>query len=136
MENSSKKPIMIGAVIVCLLLAVGITFLTSSKDKGLDSLESGQMIWVKCRNTDCGAEYQVDKKEYFRQIEELRRGPMEVILALCEECGQESISRAEKCENCGLLFFMGSVHNDFTDRCPECGYSKTEESRKKSRGDK
>ncbi|MHC4684655.1 MAG: hypothetical protein ACYTEW_10145, partial [Planctomycetota bacterium] len=54
---------------------------------------------------------------------------------VCESCGSESVYRAEKCQNpdCAIVFFRGSVPNDFADRCPECGRSGTEESRKRRR---
>jgi ribosomal protein L37E len=133
MEDNKKKPIMVGIIVVALFLAVGITFFTHSKDDGIDSMKSGQMIWVKCRN--CGAEYQVDKKEYFKYLQE-HGDPMAPEPPACKQCGEKSIYQAEKCEKCGLIFFKGSVPNDFADKCPECGYSKTEELRKKFRGGK
>ena len=130
MEDSKKKPIMVGIIVIALFLAVGVTFFTCSKNGGIDSLKSGQMIWVKCKNPDCGAEYQVDKKEYFKHLEE-HGDPMAPEPPVCEQCGDKSVYRAEKCEECGLIFFSGSVPKDFADRCPECGHSKTEELRKK-----
>ena len=57
---------------------------------------------------------------------------------VCEKCGKESAFKAEKCEKCGKIFFAGAVPNDLADRCPECGYSKTEairEARKAAKGD-
>ncbi len=52
---------------------------------------------------------------------------------VCKKCGEQSVFRAEKCQNpdCGIVFLRGSVPGDFADRCPECGRSETEESRKR-----
>jgi hypothetical protein len=52
---------------------------------------------------------------------------------LCGGCGEEGGYRAEKCGKCGLIFGRGSVAHDFADRCPECGFSGAEESRKDAR---
>jgi predicted Zn-ribbon and HTH transcriptional regulator len=38
-----------------------------------------------------------------------------------------------KGEKCGFVFEWDSVPGDFPARCPECGYSKTEEIREKGR---
>ena len=50
---------------------------------------------------------------------------------ICDKCGKATVLQAIKCENpdCGKVFIIGSVPNDFQDRCPECKYSKTEEIR-------
>jgi len=136
MEDSKKKPIMIAVIVVCLVLAGIITYATRSKKEGggIESLKRGQMTWLKCRNPDCGHEYQMDLKDCLIYIKE-HQDPMsmETPAIVCPECGEESVYRAEKCEKCGLVFERGSVPNDFVDRCPECKYSKTEEGRKKAR---
>jgi len=135
MENDKKKPIMIGIIVVCLV-AAGIIFWLQrpGSSGGIEDIKRGELIWVKCSNPDCGAEYQVDKRDYYEFLQEnanpmvMTTPPME-----CKECGEESVYRAEKCENCGAIFFRGSVPNDFADRCPECGHSKTERLRKEAR---
>jgi len=143
MEESKKKPIMIGAIIVCFVLAGVITYKYSISPKGPGTeVFKGIQIWVKCSNEDCGAEYQMDKKEYFDSIEELvRQNPlsMQTPPLVCEKCGKESIYRAEKCENpkCGIIFFRGAAgRGEFADKCPECGYSRSEELRKQAKGEK
>ena len=136
MEESKKKPIMIAVVVACLILAGIITFATKSGSSGgFDSIKRGEMIWVKCSNPDCGAEYQIDNKDYLEYIKE-HSSPMSLVAAplVCKECGQESVYKAVKCAKCGLVFFSGTVPNDFADRCPECSYSQTEEGRKKAAG--
>ena len=118
------------AIVVCLGLG-GLAFhITHSKGEGgIESPESDKLIWVMCNNPDCGATYQMDEREYFLQIRE-RIGAYPTALQTpalaCEKCGKESVYKAVKCEQCGKIVFSGAVPNDFVDRCPECGYSKTE----------
>ena len=99
----------------------------------IDSIPDEEMIWVKCNNPACKAEYQTSKKGYFKYVEE-HANPMAPTPPplVCEKCGEQSVYRAEKCMNpdCGIVFLRGAVPNDFPDRCPECGYSTTEETRK------
>jgi len=139
MEESKRKPIMIGVIVVCLAVAGAVTYMRSTGDSGLEEFK-GQMVWVKCGNPDCGAEYEMDMIEYLEYLEEhegegaLDEDEEEMVVPLpCEECGKLSVFRAEKCAKCGHVFFSGSVPNDFRDRCTECGYSKTEEDRRRYR---
>ena len=134
MEDSKKKPIMIGVVVACLVLAGVITFMRSSGSPGgLDKMQRGEMMWVKCNNPDCKSEYQIDKKDYFKYVEE-HADPirMNVPPLVCKDCGEESVFRAIKCEKCELVFFKAAAApgGGITDRCPECGYSKQEELRR------
>ena len=136
MEESKKKPIMIAIIVVCLILAAAIALKTGTGDSsGVEGLKRGEMIWAKCSNPDCGAEYQIDKKDYFEYVQE-HQDPMAQYAPplVCKECGEESLYRAVKCPKCEIVFFRGAVTNDFADRCPECGYSQTEEGRKKAAG--
>ena len=139
MEASKKKPIMIGVIVACLALAGIITYTTRSGETGgITSLKRGQeMFLLKCRNPGCEHEHQMDMKDYFVYMKE-HQDPMSMTAPaiVCPECGEESGYRAVKCEKCGLVFERGTVPNDFVDRCPECKYSKTEESRKKARARK
>ena len=137
MEESKKKPIMIGVIIVCLLLAAVIAYKYSfSPEESGKDVFTGQLLWVKCSNTDCGEAYQMSKKGYFDSIEELVRQKMsmETPPLVCEKCGKESAYRAEKCPKCEVTFFRGAAgRGDFADRCPECSYSESEEIRKQAR---
>jgi len=135
-----KNRIYIIVIIVSVVLA-GLIFnmAHSASPGGIESLKRGELMWVKCNNPDCGQAYQIDKKDYFLQIEErMRVHPMSLQMRplVCEKCGQESVFRAEKCGKCGKIFFSGAVPNDFPDRCPECGYSKTKADRKARIGNK
>jgi hypothetical protein len=132
MEDSKKKPIMIGVIVVCLVVAGLITFARrGGGGSGLDAIPEGKMTWVKCNNPSCKAEYQMSEREYFR-IQQERLNPMARTAPPipCEKCGKDSLFRAIKCPYCGVVFFRDSVPNDLFDRCPECGKSETEEIRK------
>ena len=133
MEDSKKKPIMIGVIVVCLIVAGLITFARrGGGDGGLDSIPDDKMTWVKCNNPSCKAEYEMSEKQYFKGLEE-RFNPMaRTAPALtCEKCSKDSLFRALKCPYCGVVFFRDSVPNDLFDRCPKCKKSETEEIRKK-----
>ena len=134
MEESKKKPIMIGVIVGCLVLAGVITVMTRSGGSGSTVQFEGQPMWVKCNNPDCGVEYEMDMKEYFDYIQEHMRGPVTPLLP-CKQCGEESVYRAVKCPKCEHVFLYGAASDagDFFDRCPECGYSETEETRKQRR---
>jgi len=133
MEESKRKPIMIGVIVLCLIAAGAILWGTGGGGGGtVDTIPEGELIWVKCANDSCGATYQMSKKAYFKYIEENAQTMSPTAPPLvCEKCGEQSGYRAEKCTNpaCGIVFFRGAVPNDFADRCPECGHSKTEEIR-------
>jgi len=135
MEESMKKTVMIVVIVVCLVSAVLITFVTgrSRSVTGLDEV-AGQMQLVKCANKNCGAIYEIDKKKYYELLaeESLKHADETGPLAItCEKCGEKSIYKAVKCEKCGEVFFFGEAGaNDFPDRCPKCGSSATEEQKK------
>jgi hypothetical protein len=131
MEDSTKKTIMLGAIVVCLVVAGAITLKTRRRKRLNLSPFKDKTTWIKCRNDACGAEYEMNLKEYFEFIEEnidpktLAAPPL-----TCKTCEEPSSYRAEKCGGCGLVFEKGSIPRDFADRCPKCGYSQTEENRK------
>ena len=129
-------------IVLCIALAILIFVKTQSGGSGgIDSIKRGEeMYWVKCNNPSCNAEYEIDKKDYFEQIEEKQRAnPLSMVTPplTCKKCGKDSVYRAEKCEKCGTVFFYGANPDDFPDRCPKCGHSKREaelEARKAQRG--
>jgi len=127
MEERKKNLITIGIIVGCLVIAVAVTFFTRRTSHGIDSIKKGDMIWVKCYSTDCKAEYQIEKRDYFEFLQKnanpmaMRMPPME-----CEKCSQKSIYRAVKCEECDTIFFYGEIADQFKDKCPKCGFSKTE----------
>jgi len=129
-----SKTVMLGIIVVCLTLAVVIFIKTQTGGSGgIDTIKRGEeLYWVKCNNKKCNAEYQMDKKDYYEQIEEkMRANPMAMVTPplTCKECGEPSVLRAVKCEKCGHVFFYGADPTDFADRCPKCGHSKTKADR-------
>jgi predicted RNA-binding Zn-ribbon protein involved in translation (DUF1610 family) len=138
MEEGKKKIIKIVVVVACLVAAGIITYATrsGSSSSGIDSIERGEMIWLKCRNPKCENEWQLDKKDYLVYLKEhATPGMMTAPPVVCPKCSEESAYRAEKCEKCGLVFERGTVPNDFADRCPKCGYSKAESLHKEAIGE-
>jgi hypothetical protein len=136
MEESRKKPIMIAVIVVCLGVAAFITFRGRGGGDGLDDIPDDAMVWVKCNNPSCNAEYEMNEKEYYRQMKEQPFDPdaPSAPPLTCEKCGKPSLYLAMKCGNpaCGIVFFKGAAgSNDFPDRCPKCRISKMEEERKR-----
>lgn len=133
MEEGKKKLVMFVIIVACLGIAGAITVMTrsGSSGSGIEDLDPTEMIWVKCGNEVCDAEYQVGKQAYYIYLRD-NRDPMAMTAPpmVCNECGEESVHQAVKCENCGIVFFKGAVPHDFADRCPECKHSATEENRK------
>jgi len=128
-------------IVVCFVAAAVIAYkyiFTSDTGGGIEDISPEEMMWVKCNNPNCKAEYEMGKKNFFKQIEKkMQANPMAAMgmtpPLVCKECDKESVLKAEKCQNpdCGIVFLYGSVPNDFGDRCPECGRSETEESRER-----
>lgn len=139
MEVEKKKAIMIAIIVVCLILAVVVTVAryTGGTEDSLEGIPDDVMIWVKCMNPKCNAEYEMSKKAYYLYLQGKDAPEVDGIIQLagCKECGKESLTKAVKCEKCGEVFMEGAVTGDFPDRCPnpECKYSKIEEIRKQAR---
>ncbi len=130
-----KNTIYVIVVVVCIVLAIVIFVkFRSQGPSGIQDMERGEMIWIKCNNPDCGATYQMDKKDYFLELERKAKENPAVAMSgnqiiTCQECGEESAYRAVKCEKCGHIFFYGRAAT-YADKCPKCGYSKIEAERK------
>jgi DNA-directed RNA polymerase subunit RPC12/RpoP len=137
MEESKKKPIMIGVIIACFAVAVGITIMTrpGAGGGGIPAEYATQQIWMKCRNDQCNSEWEMNKLEYYKFLEQFRvenPGLMgETPAVTCTKCSEPSCYVAAKCAKCGFIFEKGTVPKTFEDRCPKCGYSSIEEDRKK-----
>ena len=132
MEESKKKAVMIGIILVCLGVAGAIIWGTGSGGGGsLADISDAEQTWVICLNKSCNAEYQMGLKEYYKFVT-ANANPMGPTPPLtCKECGEPSVYQALKCQNaaCGIVFRMNSVPNDHADRCPKCMQSATEEIR-------
>ncbi len=134
-----KNNIYIIVIVACLLLAgiIGYkyTFSSGGGGGGIESIPADSMIWVKCRNPACKAEYEMSQRDFLEYQRENFDPLARVAPALvCKECSEKSIYEAVKCGNpsCGIVFEKDSVPNDFSDRCPKCGFSKMEDDRKRA----
>ncbi|MHC4456142.1 MAG: hypothetical protein ACYS0I_03450 [Planctomycetota bacterium] len=133
MEAGTKKIVMVAIIIACLIAAAVIALMSrAGGTSGYETIDAKEMMWVKCANPDCGAEYEMNKQEYHKTAHEKKTlSDMFVTPALvCNECSEESIYKAVKCGNCSKVFFYGAMgRQEFGDKCPECGYSETKEKR-------
>jgi hypothetical protein len=133
--DMSKNTIYLIVIVVCFILAgiLAYTFIFSSD--GLQ-ISDDEMIWVKCNNPACNAEYETGKRKYYEEVRERAKANPLVMTSpalTCEKCGKNSIYLAHKCQNpdCGHVFIDGiSGSGDLSDRCPKCKQSATEETRK------
>jgi hypothetical protein len=148
MVDKNKKLVMLGIIVVCFTLVVAIASYRKYKEgsvpRGIDSIKRGDMIWVKCSNTECEAEYQMGKRNYFEFLQANPPTPDQFVARMtdpntrpmtplvCRDCQKESAYRGEKCDKCGIVFIRSSIPHDFADRCPECNYSRTEDERKQA----
>jgi hypothetical protein len=129
MEEKKRKKIGAIVIVACLAVVGIMTFMKlSEKGGGINSLE-GRTTWVKCAK--CNSSHEMSQTEYYEYIRE-HAGPIPIYAPPlpCDECGEESVYIAVKCEKCGEVFYeISDGSKDFTDRCPECDYSKIEDSR-------
>jgi len=124
MEDSKKKPIMIGVIVVSLVIAGAIFFTSGRKKSGIESLR-GNPIWMKCKK--CKAEYEIDQADYLTFIRD-NQVSTNVPGMPCEKCEVEKAYEAYKCPNstCGKIFRAKGGGTDFKDRCPYCKFSQRE----------
>jgi len=133
MEEDKKKPIMVGVIVVCFVLA-GVMWYRSSRRGGSDLRPfEDKTTWIKCRNRECGHAWEMNLKEYFLFVEK-NADPSTILPPplTCPKCKEPSGYRAVKCAKCGAVFEVGSVPGDFADKCPDCGYSQIAVDRKKA----
>jgi predicted Zn-ribbon and HTH transcriptional regulator len=120
-------------IAACVLVAVLVFVKTRSGGSGgIDSISATEMVWMKCRA--CNASYEMPRKQYYKEITEKAAASATAMMLTppltCQKCGKNAAFLAEKCPNCGEIFFSGSIPNDFPDRCPKCKHSAVEDSRK------
>ena len=127
MERESKRKVILVVVAAVCLAVAGVTMFSSLRDGsgGIESLKSGVMFWMKCK--DCGNEWQIDRKEYYSFMEKdpliMRTPAMQ-----CPNCKEEGGYLAHKCPKCDNMFFDHAYRaDDYGDRCPKCMHSEKEE---------
>jgi hypothetical protein len=50
----------------------------------------------------------------------------------CPSCGQDAFYFASKCPRCEEIFFEFDEQGNYSDKCPKCGYSASEEIKRRS----
>lgn len=128
--NSMVKKALIGVVVSCLVIASIITYFSKGQATGVESIKSGTLVWVKCFSEKCKAEYELEKRDFYAQVQEKRKLKLMSMMNVpidCQKCGSESLKLAEKCGKCGHVFFKASVSGKYGDQCPKCGYSAIKE---------
>ena len=134
MEEDKKKKVMLGLIILCLVLAIGITVVTNMG--GGSGSRSNEPVQMLCMNQECGMDFEMTTEDYREQMMQggmMGPGPMAQAPTECPECGMQSAFRAVKCKECETIFMQDYSSGDFPDRCPECEYSDIEARRNKSR---
>ena len=135
MDEDKKKKVMLGLIISCIVLAIGITVVTNKGGSGGGS-RSNEPVQMLCMNEECGAEFELsteEYREYMMQGGMMGPGPMAQMPIECTECGMQSAFRAVMCKECEVVFMQDYSSGDFPDRCPECGYSDIEARRDEAR---
>ncbi|MHC4646711.1 MAG: hypothetical protein ACYTBJ_14530 [Planctomycetota bacterium] len=127
MDESKKKPIMIGVVVVCLITAALITWDTTRGPSGIEQIPADEMTWVKCRYEACEYGWEMTARDYFTYLEDhAELGSVLPPPITCPECDEPSGYEAFKCPKCNKVWEKGTVKRDYEDRCPDCKYSQSE----------
>ena len=129
MDEEKKKKVMIGVIVVCLLVA-GVIFLTTGGSG--NSYRPGKKGPVTMLCTNCEHIYTMTRDDLVEEVTSkglLGPQPMTPKLT-CPECSEDAAIMAFQCKECETAFPRGTSLQDYSDRCPECGYSEMEEKRK------
>ena len=120
--DDSKKPLLIGLIVLFLALAGLITYWTSRDPGGLSAVR-GEIQLMKCRNKDCQNVFEMDMADYITELRQRASG-LQTPGLRCPKCGKNSAYAAMKCPRCGAVFEPGAAGaNKLVDTCPECGFS-------------
>ncbi len=126
MDEAKKKPVMIGIIVVCLVLAGIITAVTWEGGAGPTS-PTGPLT-LMCTNEDCGAVFELAREKLAEAVGPGMRMMGPPVVA-CQECGQRTAYITRTCPKCEALFIPLPSTDGYGDRCPECGFSPTEDRR-------
>ena len=134
MDEGKKKQIMIALIVGCLLAAGIIAYINLPEGtKGINAIPKDETVWVKC--TKCGAEYEMNHREFAQEVQDKMNGPY-IQPITCQQCNEDGIYKAVKCEKCETVFFSGEKGTSYIDECPKCDYSPTKEKREKRRAER
>lgn len=115
-------------IVSCLALA-GIIAIVTNRDT-IAGARPEKAVLMLCEN--CGADFELSPAEFSKQLKAKGNVGFGRIAFTCPKCGEEASYTAHRCPNCEKVFALGSVRDDYSDRCPYCGYSEKAE----KRGDK
>ncbi len=126
MDDDKRKPVMIGIIITCIVLAVGVTICTSTGG-GTDSSDTAGSFLLLC--TECNESFKMSRNELRTEMLQATGGaPVGVVeqtpAIACKSCGKNAAQLAIKCKSksCEAVF----IRDPQADFCPECGYSDEE----------
>jgi len=136
MDDDKRKPVMIGIIIACVALAVGVTIYTTTGGGGGGGGGAKGKLTILC--TECGESSELSRDEFREKMQASAdqgmmglMGPMGGSPVLtCSACGEDAAQLAVKCKECDTVFtqdYEAAAEGDYSDRCPECDYSETEE---------
>jgi DNA-directed RNA polymerase subunit M/transcription elongation factor TFIIS len=126
MDEVFRKKVMIGVAVCCIAIAAVITIKTFfSSDYGDDNGN----IQLLCANLKCGYAFELSQKEYadMTKNEDVEVATMQRPAVKCSKCGGKTAYIAMKCEKCGNVFFKKYMDPMNYDKCPKCGFSKSEQ---------
>jgi predicted RNA-binding Zn-ribbon protein involved in translation (DUF1610 family) len=132
MDEDKKQKVMIGMLVGSLALVAALNIPRFFKGSSKSSV-SGTVILI-CLNPECAVDSEITREEYHEGIQNSGMGmnPTEMAGPVeCPKCGEISAARGVKCKECSNVFMQGYGGNDYSDRCPECGYSDIENRRNK-----
>ena len=115
---------------MCLVLAGAITVVTQRGKRRV--IAPTGLVTLMCLNDECERIFELSQDEFSEEINKMGI-PLEgggTTMIICQECGQQSALRARTCQKCEAVFIPIPTQDDYHDRCPECGFSAIEDSRK------
>ena len=138
MDDDKKKQLMIGIIIACIALAIGITVYTNT---GSGKAEK-RKIFILC--SECNESFELSREEFTQKMQQAAgeggMGPMGQMgpigpmgpppVLTCSGCGKDTAQMATKCKSCDAVFiqnFQAAAEGDYPDKCPVCGHSEIEE---------
>ena len=90
MEESTKKPLMIGITVACLVVA-GVILLMRSGGGAASGIPKGEKVWVKCEKCGAEAAYQAEKCAHCSHIFIRPRTRVSDYPDRCPECGHSNL---------------------------------------------
>ena len=131
MDKESKKKLAV--IVFCFSLAIILFYFFVIKGgSSSDSFKEPGVYYMICNSPKCAETFELTAEEY-RAIDDnapagvgmMSLNPPSALI--CSACKQQSLFRAIKCEECGVFFLPNFMTDDYSDRCPDCGYSKMED---------